>query len=152
MLINIKYFVKLNIIILKFWKKYFNLIKIKFVGKILCFYRTDIITRHTACVILGISTSLKLSAISPSSLRDIGWYCWQLSWSTVPRITQEVCLAIESPTAHFSLYLVTLRQILRILWSCEISSIYVTYLSFDLDLYRKCHCEISIRDPSRIFL
>ena len=40
-----------------------------------------------------------------------------------------------SPTGHFGFYLVSLRQILRILRAREISPIYVTYLTFDLDLW-----------------
>ena len=41
----------------------------------------------------------------------------------------------RAPTAHFGLYLVSLRQILKILCFCKISSIYVTYMTFDLALW-----------------
>ena len=39
------------------------------------------------------------------------------------------------PAAHFGSYLISLRQILKILCFLEISSFYVTYLTSDLDLW-----------------
>ena len=39
------------------------------------------------------------------------------------------------PAEHFGSYPISLRQILKILCACEISSFYVTYLTSDLDLW-----------------
>ena len=54
-----------------------------------------------------------------------------------PEVVALICLntyQTEFSAVHFRLCFISLRQILKILCAREISSFYVTYLTFDLDL------------------